>query len=164
MGFWANLTGEAGARRAQRSQQRQFDAAAGADALATAQNDQLQQGMVADMAAGKNAAVDENQYQETLNNTVAPQINSGFGGTMWSTARQKALQTGALDLRNNMTSQANNQRAGVLATLRGATQNRQNVLAQKAGAVQNTSRGWMDTFGQGMNMGMNGLAAYKAVK
>ena len=164
MGFLANFTGESGARRAQKRQQQQFDAAANSDVLANAQNDQLQQGMVKDMAAGKNAAIDENQYQQTLKDTVTPEVNSGFGGNMWSTARQKALQTGALQLRNDMTGQANQQRAGALATLRGATQNKQNVLAQKAGAIQNTSQGWMNTIGQGMNMGMNAVAAYKAGK
>lgn len=164
MGFWGKLTGEDGARSAQRRQQALFDEAANADVLANGANDLTQQRLVNDMANGKNAAIDESQYERTMNDTVMPQVNSGFGGNMWSTARQKAIQTGALDLRDNMTNQANNNRASVLATLRGASANKQNVLANKAGAYQNTSRGWMDTVGQMANLGMQGVAAYKGVK
>ena len=162
MGWWASFTGEQGARDAQRKQQQGFDAALAANPLAGAKYNEMQQGIVGDMASGKNAAIDENQYNQNFNNTVKSQVNSGFGGNMWSTARQKALQVGAENLRNDMTDQANQNRAGALAALRGASDAQQNILAQKAGAIQNTKRGYMDTMSSLMNMGANAAAMYKA--
>ena len=164
MGWLGKFTGEEGATNANRRQQQLYDEAVAADPLNSAQNKATQQGIVNDMAAGKNANIDEAQYNDTFNRTVMPQINSGFGGNMWSTARVKAQQNGALDLRNNMTNQANQQRQNVLATLRGASENQANILGQKAGAYQNTKRGWLDTAGQVMNMGANGVAMYKGIK
>ena len=164
MGWWGKFTGEDGARKAQEQQQALYAQAAAADPLNSEKYKALQGDLIDDMAAGKNAAIDESQFNQTLKDTVTPQINSGFGGNMWSTARQKALQTGALDLRNNMTTQANNNRANTLNTLRGATQGEQNILAQQAGAIQNTKRGYMDTYNQALSAGANGAAIYKAVK
>ena len=164
MGWWGKFTGEDGARKAQEQQQALYAQAAAADPLAGGKYKDIQKNLVDDMAAGKNAAIDESQFNQTLKDTVTPQINSGFGGNMWSTARQKALQTGALDLRNDMTTQANNNRANVLNTLRGSTQGEQNILGQQAGAIQNTKRGWLDTFNQGLGAGANAAAIYKAAK
>lgn len=163
MGWWASFTGEQGARDAQRKQQQAYDAALAANPLGGARYNEMQQGIVGDMASGKNAAIDENQYQQNFNNTVKSQVNSGFGGNMWSTARQKALQVGAENLRNDMTGQANQNRLGALSALRGASDMQQNLLSQKAGAVQNTKRGWMDTASGMMNMGANGVAIYKGI-
>ena len=164
MGWWGKFTGEDGARKAQEQQQALYAQAAAADPLNGGKYNDMQKNLVDAMAAGKNAAIDESQFNQTLKDTVTPQINSGFGGNMWSTARQKALQTGALDLRNDMTNQANQNRSNVLNTLRGATQGEQNILAQQAGAIQNTKRGYMDTLGGMMDMGANGVAMYKGVK
>ena len=161
MGWWGKFTGEDGARKAQDQQQALYAQAAAADPLNGGKYKALQGDLTDAMAAGENAAIDESQFNRTLKDTVTPQINSGFGGNMWSTARQKALQTGALDLRNDMTNQANQNRANTLNTLRGATQGQQNILAQQAGAIQNTKRGWMDTINQGANLGMNAAAVYK---
>ena len=161
MGWWGKFTGEDGARKAQEQQQALYALAAAADPLNGGKYNDMQKNLVDDMAAGKNAAIDESQYNQTLRDTVTPQINSGFGGNMWSTARQKALQTGALDLRNDMTNQANQNRSNVLNTLRGATQGQQGILAQQAGAIQNTKRGYMDTINQVANLGMNAAAVYK---
>ena len=161
MGWMGKFTGEEGAKRAQEQQQALYAQAAAADPLNGEQYKNMQKNLVDDMAAGKNAAIDENQYKQTFNDTISPQVNSGFGGNMWSTARQKALQTGATDLRNDMTSQANQNRSSVLNTLRGATQGQQNILAQQAGAIQNTTRGYMDTINQGANLGLNAAAVYK---
>ena len=161
MGWWGKFTGEEGASDAQKRQQELYAQAAAYDPLAGGKYKDIQKNLVDDMAAGKNAAIDESQYNQTLRDTVTPQINSGFGGNMWSTARQKALQTGALDLRNDMTNQANQNRSNVLNTLRGATQGQQGILAQQAGAIQNTKRGYMDTINQVANLGMNAAAVYK---
>ena len=161
MGWWGKFTGEDGARRAQEQQQALYAQAAAADPLNDGKYKDMQKNLIDDMAAGKNAAIDESQFNQTFKDTVTPQINSGFGGNMWSTARQKALQTGALNLRNDMTNQANQNRANTLNTLRGATQGQQNILGQQAGAIQNTTRGWMDTINQGANLGMNAAAVYK---
>ena len=161
MGWWGKFTGEDGAKKAQEQQQALYASAAAADPLNGGKYNDTQKNLVDAMAAGKNAAIDESQYNQTLKDTVTPQINSGFGGNMWSTARQKALQTGALDLRNDMTDQANQNRANTLNTLRGATQGQQNILAQQAGAIQNTKRGYMDTINQGANLGLNAAAVYK---
>ena len=161
MGWWGKFTGEDGAKKAQEQQQALYASAAAADPLNGGKYNDTQKNLVDAMAAGKNAAIDESQFNQTLKDTVTPQINSGFGGNMWSTARQKALQAGALDLRNDMTSQANQNRSNVLNTLRGATQGQQNILAQQAGAIQNTKRGYMDTINQGVNLGLNAAAVYK---
>lgn len=164
MGWWGKFTGEDGARKAQEQQQALYAQAAAADPLNSGKYKALQGDLTDAMAAGKNAAIDESQFNQTLKDTVTPQINSGFGGNMWSTARQKALQTGALDLRNDMTNQANQNRANVLNTLRGSTQGEQNILGQQAGAIQNTKRGWLDTFNQALGAGANAAAIYKAAK
>ena len=164
MGWWGKFTGEYGAKKAQEQQQALYASAAAADPLNGGKYNDTQKNLVDAMAAGKNAAIDESQYNQTLKDTVTPQINSGFGGNMWSTSRQKALQAGALDLRNDMTSQANQNRSNVLNTLRGATQGQQNILAQQAGAIQNTKRGYMDTINQVSNLGLNAAAVYKMKK